>query len=610
MKEIKMKPSISSPKQPNAATRLPKGLGESLMNARNAADEIRQQNASKEESPENYASDQVIQKLSDGATTGANLGEKTVSRMVRNGLQAREERVAEYKEVTDRANRASFQGGKHRVEQSVQTPISRSRMARAGRQSAKGTIKTAQRGVKASKHAVKSSARAIKTGTKAVKTTAKAVKATARASVQAMRVARATAKAIATGIKLMIKAVIAAVKAIIAAVKGLVAAIAAGGWVVVVIIIVVAALAFLFCSPFGIFFNGGADNTPTVSDAILSINDELSTRIEAIKRSAGPVDQIIIEFVGREDKHFIDNWPDILAVFAVKASMNPENPMDVMVMDDQRMAILREVFWDMVFIGHSISDETVDPTVSASTATASPTSTTAPKRTLNISVNTCSWEDVIDKYSFTEQQVQMHNEMMSASNYKLLSTLVYTAVGTPAKDWSGIIDVPEGGMPIPLYLQSDYPQTVCYFDGVPKSVKSSGCGAASVSMVIAYLTGDTSQTPYTLFKWAHDHGYYTGGGLGHSCLKKLAELYGVKATWIENDETRITEALRSGFPVIAHMGPGIFTDEGHYIVLKGITEDGYVLVNDPGSRNRNRYAYLLSTVIQQAKSGTAFMVCE
>ena len=106
-------------------------------------------------------------------------------------------------------------------------------------------------------------------------------------------------------------------------------------------------------------------------------------------------------------------------------------------------------------------------------------------------------------------------------------------------------------------------------------------------MVIAYLTGNTNQTPYTLFKWAYANGYYSGGGLGHSCLTKLTDLYGLKGTWIENDEERITEALRAGHPVIAHMGPELFASGGHYIVLRGITDDGYVLVNDPGSRKRN-----------------------
>ena len=198
---------------------------------------------------------------------------------------------------------------------------------------------------------------------------------------------------------------------------------------------------------------------------------------------------------------------------------------------------------------------------------------------------------------------------MSAKYAAMFMQLVDSATGNPATDWSSIIDVPEGGMNIPLYLQSDYPQTVCYIDGVPKSVATSGCGATSVSMVIAYLTGNTSQTPYTLFKWAYDNGYYDGDGLGHSCLTKLASLYGVKGTWIENDASLITEALQEGHPVIAHMGPGIFTTEGHYIVLRGITDDGYVLVNDPGNRNRNRYAYKLSTVVAQAKTSSSFMIC-
>jgi hypothetical protein len=215
---------------------------------------------------------------------------------------------------------------------------------------------------------------------------------------------------------------------------------------------------------------------------------------------------------------------------------------------------------------------------------------------------------MIGAYSFDDEQVGMLKELMSAKYAMLCMQLVDSAMGNPATDWSGIIDVPEGGMPIPLYLQGDYPQTVCYFDGVPKSVKSSGCGAISVSMVIAYLTANSSQTPYTLFKWACEHGYYSGDGLGHSCLTKLAGLYGVKGTWIENDEVKIAEALRAGLPVIAQMGPGIFTDGGHYIVLRGITEDGYVLVNDPGSRNKNKYAYKLNTVVSQAKTANAFLL--
>jgi hypothetical protein len=91
-------------------------------------------------------------------------------------------------------------------------------------------------------------------------------------------------------------------------------------------------------------------------------------------------------------------------------------------------------------------------------------------------------------------------------------------------------------------------------------------------------------------------------------LTKLASLYGVQGTWIENDAEQIATVLRAGHPVIAHMGPGIFTDGGHYIVMRGITEDGYVLVNDPGNSRRNRYAYPLSIFLNQARTNNSFMI--
>jgi hypothetical protein len=289
--------------------------------------------------------------------------------------------------------------------------------------------------------------------------------------------------------------------------------------------------------------------------------------------------------------------------------MDPQNPTDIVVMDQQRVSQLKQVFWDMNTVSSHISE--VTPTL-APTASQSPVSsaTPAPRKTLTINVRSKYWDDMIAVYHFDDNQVDMLKELMSAKYAAMFMQLVYEATGNPATDWSSIIDVPEGGMPIPLYLQGDFTQTVCYFDGVPVSVATSGCGATSISMVVAYLTGNTRQTPYTLFKWAYDNGYYNGDGLGHSCLTKLASLYGIKGTWVKNDASLITEALQEGHPVIAHMGPGIFTDGGHYIVLRGITDDGYVLVNDPGNKNRNRYAYKLSTVIAQAKTSMAFMVCE
>ena len=48
-------------------------------------------------------------------------------------------------------------------------------------------------------------------------------------------------------------------------------------------------------------------------------------------------------------------------------------------------------------------------------------------------------------------------------------------------------------------------------------------------------------------------------------------------------------ALSEGHPVISSQSPGLFTGGGHFIVLRGITADGKILVNDPNDNDRKQY---------------------
>lgn len=175
--------------------------------------------------------------------------------------------------------------------------------------------------------------------------------------------------------------------------------------------------------------------------------------------------------------------------------------------------------------------------------------------------------------------------------------------------WKGVVPSDEAGMGIPMLFQGDYGQTILYYNGEARSVASSGCGAASVSMVIAYLTGNVDQNPYLLFCKAVDGGRYHGSGLSHDTLAWLAESNGVKCRWISNSADAVLKALNEGKPVIAHMGEGIFTSRGHYIVLRGVTKDGKILVNDPGSRSNCRKAFPLETILAQARTSDSFMIC-
>lgn len=159
----------------------------------------------------------------------------------------------------------------------------------------------------------------------------------------------------------------------------------------------------------------------------------------------------------------------------------------------------------------------------------------------------------------------------------------------------------------PVY-QTDY-RTPVRFSGGETSVASSGCGVTCLSMVIGHLTGDTEQTPQTLFELACKIGEYQGGGLTHGSLSRLAQRYALDSVWID-DVDALRDALSRGRPVIAHMGKGNFTESGHYILLRGLTPLGKVVLNDPNSPENTWTTFDLATIVEQSKSNSPFMLLD
>ena len=187
--------------------------------------------------------------------------------------------------------------------------------------------------------------------------------------------------------------------------------------------------------------------------------------------------------------------------------------------------------------------------------------------------------------------------------------LVLAPMSVVSRDYKlKALTYPEGGMRIPALIQHDYKTPVATLNGREVSVWTSGCGANAVSMVVSYLTGENDQTPYTLFRWAAENGLYWGSGLDHAALTKMAALYGVRGRWIKPDKDAILAALNAGQPVIAHMGRGTFTDNGHYIVLRGVAPDGTIYVNDPATLDRSKETYSLDLIIEESKSEDPFMI--
>jgi len=262
----------------------------------------------------------------------------------------------------------------------------------------KGTVKTAEKGIKTAKTTSKA---AIKTTKQAAKTAQAAAKASVKAAQKAAQAAKVAAKAAVTAAKVAVKATIAAVKAIIAGTKALIAAIAAGGWVAVVVIIIICLIGLLVGSVFGIFFSGEDSGTGmTMQSVVREINTEYDDKLEEIKNGTS---HDVLEMSGSRAV-----WKEVLAVYSVKTTTDPDNPQEVATMDSNKKALLTNIFWEM----NEISSRTETKTETVITESDDghgnivETETTVTQTYLYITVSHKSAEEMADKYGFNADQRQ------------------------------------------------------------------------------------------------------------------------------------------------------------------------------------------------------------
>lgn len=136
-----------------------------------------------------------------------------------------------------------------------------------------------------------------------------------------------------------------ALRAILSAARSLAAAMMAGGSTVLSMVLVICLIGILIVSPFGIFFSGEDSGTGyTMPEAVTMLNAEFTDRIEQIK-AENPHDELDMDNAG--SAAMISNWRDVLAVYAVRTTTDNASPDEVATLTEEKMEILREIFWDM-----------------------------------------------------------------------------------------------------------------------------------------------------------------------------------------------------------------------------------------------------------------------
>ena len=255
------------------------------------------------------------------------------------------------------------------------------------------------------KSAVQSAEQAVRSSTAHAATVGNYV---AREAAMQMALRQQTTKMAETAVQKTAQAAGRALRAIIAAAQSLLAAIAAGGSTVVAMVLVICLIGLLIVSPFGIFFSGEDSGTGyTMPEAVSVLNGEFAARIEQIK-AENSYDELDMDNAG--SAAMVADWRDVLAVYAVRTTTDNASPDEVATLTEEKMEILREIFWDMNAISYHL--ETVSGGEDEGDTVI-----------LRITVTVKDYLQMADEYRFNADQRKLLEELMQPEYQELFAAL-------------------------------------------------------------------------------------------------------------------------------------------------------------------------------------------
>lgn len=442
MADIKTRDSVKDIKVLDKANVAGERMKKAFIRSKNTAENLMDDG---QVSPSEYAEDKVRYAAEDVVSDTGHAIKRETDKAVDKGREAFREHRRE-KKIERQERRADEALHRFSEEtQQTQSVYQNTARMRRGAQARNTTIKTAEQTERSIKQTAKSTGKAtVKTAETSVKATEKTIKTAEATSKAAVKTAEATAKAaekaaeaaaktaqkmaemarqaaiaaykaaVAVG-----KAVAAAVKAIIAAVKELIAAIAAGGWVAVVVIVVICLIGLIVASCFGIFFSSEDknDGSQTMREVVVEINQDYQDQLDSIKAN-NPYDTL--EMSGSRAV-----WPEVLSVYAVKTTTDPDNPQEVASLNDEKKQLLTDIFWEMNDISYRTKTETETEIIESDDGHGNILEETVEvtKTTLYITVSHKTADQMADQYRFNDDQDSQLEELLGVDNSMWLAVL-------------------------------------------------------------------------------------------------------------------------------------------------------------------------------------------
>ena len=179
--------------------------------------------------------------------------------------------------------------------------------------------------------------------------------------------------------------------------------------------------------------------------------------------------------------------------------------------------------------------------------------------------------------------------------YQVLSMTEFSAMGA---SYEGVVFT-DGVTQVTYYNQLD-----SRWANSPYGTDNIGgyaCGPTAMAIVVSSLTSETVDPPH-MAQWAYENGYWCSrSGSYHTLIPGASEEWGLDVEGCTAAEPqRIVDAMADGKLVVALMTKGHFTSSGHFIVLRGVTSDGQIMVADPSSYSRSEKTWDLSIILNEA----------
>lgn len=205
--------------------------------------------------------------------------------------------------------------------------------------------------------------------------------------------------------------------------------------------------------------------------------------------------------------------------------------------------------------------------------------------------------------AYPEQAIPERLLKLAVSNEETISVVAkypYRPKELPNIDLEGEL----GKAKVPLLLQWD-PRWAFepYGDGM---LCYTGCGPTCLAMVTLHLHQDSNVNPVVVAQYADSEGYYTDGvGSAWTLMSEGSWHFGLTSEEIAVAKDVMIDRLERGKPLIAAVGPGDFTEQGHFIVISDY-QNGSFVVNDPNSQTLSAKNWTFEQLSSQIRVMWAF----